>query len=113
MTLICSKETDSEPRMNTYTPGTLSMEWSTSAACPRDGKGGNNDSGGGSSEDGGEGGRGGWGFWGFIKFMFWCIVLGLILYFGIGMSIILDSVLGVKREILTPRHVLQPPTIFC
>lgn len=83
MTLICSKEsTESEPRMNTYTPGTLSMEWAHPSACPRDGKGGSSDDNGGSSEGGGS--SAGWGFWGFIKFMFWCIVLGLILYFGIG-----------------------------
>jgi hypothetical protein len=86
MTLICSKETE-EPRMNTYTPGTLSMEWAHSAACPTDGKG-SSDDGGSSSGDENRGGGGGWGFWGFIKFIFWCSVLGLILYFGIGTSII-------------------------
>jgi hypothetical protein len=86
MTLICSKETE-EPRMNTYTPGTLSMEWAHSAACPRDGKG-SSDDGGSSSGDDNRSGGGGWGFWGFIKFIFWCSVLGLILYFGIGTSII-------------------------
>jgi hypothetical protein len=85
MTLTCSKDTTEEPRMNTYTPGTLSMEWAHSAACPRDGKGSSDD--GGSSEgDENRGGGGGWGFWGFIKFVFWCSVLGLILYFGIGKS---------------------------
>lgn len=86
MTLICSKESsDSEPKMNTYTPGTLSMEWAHPAACPRDSKGSTED-GGSSSGDEDSGAGGGWGFWGFIKFLFWCIVLGLILYFGIGMS---------------------------
>jgi hypothetical protein len=69
--------------MNTYTPGTLSMEWAHSAACPTDGKG-SSDDGGSSSGDENRSGGGGWGFWGFIKFIFWCSVLGLILYFGIG-----------------------------
>jgi hypothetical protein len=73
--------------MNTYTPGTLSMEWAHSAACPTDGKG-SSDDGGSSSGDENRSGGGGWGFWGFIKFIFWCSVLGLILYFGIGTSII-------------------------
>jgi hypothetical protein len=60
------------------------MEWSTPEACPRDGK----SSGGGDSSAPSEGsGGGGWGFWGFIKFLFWCIVVGLILYFAIGKSI--------------------------
>jgi hypothetical protein len=87
MTLICStSSTDAEPRMNTYTPGTLSMEWATPDACPRDNKGGSSDD---SGSDSSEGGGGGWGFWGFIKFLFWCMILGLILYFGIGTSITL------------------------
>jgi len=68
--------------MNTYAPGTLSMEWAHPAACPRSSDGGSSD--GDSSSDGEGGGGGGWGFWGFIKFLFWCIVFGLILYFGIG-----------------------------
>jgi len=98
--------------MNTYTPGTLSMEWAHSAACPRDGKG-SSDDGGSSSGDENRGGGGGWGFWGFIKFIFWCSVLGLILYFGIGTSTILVAKRQRYKRGLTSRDVLQPPTIFC
>lgn len=84
LTLICSQnDHEPNPRLNSYSPGTLSMEWASPDACPRSGGGG----GGGDSGSGGEtgtGSGGGWGFWGFIKFLFWCGLLGLLLYFAIG-----------------------------
>lgn len=59
------------------------MEWASPDACPRSGDG----AGGGSGSAGGDaetGSSGGWGFWGFIKFLFWCGLIGLVLYFAIG-----------------------------
>lgn len=85
LTLICSQnDHDPNPRFISHAPGTLSMEWASPDACPRSGDGAN----GGSSDGGGStgGGGGGLGFWGFIKFIFWCGLIGLLLYFAIGQS---------------------------
>jgi len=61
-----------------YSNGLLALEWATPDGCPRSG-----DYIPGQGEDGGND-TGSWGFFGFIKFLFWAVVFGLIMYFAIG-----------------------------
>ncbi|KIR59273.1 hypothetical protein I314_04788 [Cryptococcus bacillisporus CA1873] len=75
LTLLCDTSSDSpNPTLVSYTAGALSLEWATPDACPRSG-----DSSSPSSSDGGGGG-----FVSFVKTLFWLIIIGLILYFAIG-----------------------------
>ncbi|KAL7424398.1 type II membrane protein [Cryptotrichosporon argae] len=75
-TLLCDRTaTDPEPTLESYSAGVLALQWATPDACPR----------GTSSDEGGAVRGGGGGLWGFIKLVFWMLVLGLLLYFGIGM----------------------------
>ncbi|RXK41480.1 hypothetical protein M231_01188 [Tremella mesenterica] len=79
LTLLCSSiSTEPTPEIISYTSNLLSLEWSTPDACPHD-----NSS---SDEEESGGGEGGIGFWGFMKFLFWLGVIGLILYFVIGIT---------------------------
>lgn len=72
LTLLCADD-ESDPTIDAYTAGLLSIEWRTPSACPQ-------------SEERKPEPSGGMGFFGFIKVVFWLSLLGLILYFAIGKS---------------------------
>ncbi|WWC72168.1 uncharacterized protein I206_106128 [Kwoniella pini CBS 10737] len=78
LTLICSQsDTALNPTFVSYTAGLVSLEWATPDACPRSADSP-------TIPSGGSSGSNGMGFWGFVKFIFWLIIIGLILYFAIG-----------------------------
>ncbi|ORY31678.1 autophagy-related protein 27 [Naematelia encephala] len=82
LTLHCDQSaSDPEPTLVSYQPGLLSLEWSTPDACPRNSEG-DSDGGGGNGTEGN--GKSGVGFFGFLKALFWLLVIGLILYFAVG-----------------------------
>lgn len=68
--LLTCADSESEPTLESYTGGALSLKWSTPSACPQS-------SGGGESSSGG-------GFWGFIKYCFWATFFVGIAYFALG-----------------------------
>ncbi|OXB35313.1 hypothetical protein J007_04980 [Cryptococcus neoformans] len=78
LTLLCDTSSDSpNPTLVSYTVGALSLRWETPDACPRSGDPSNPSNPSGSS-------GGGAGFFSFVKTLFWLIIIGLILYFAIG-----------------------------
>ena len=87
LSLVCDRSASSpDPKFIAYSAGRLSLEWATPDACPQ-------------SDYGlGGGGEAGVGLWSLIKFIFWFIVIGLIIYFAIGTLILIPSM----RELILP-----------
>ncbi|ORX39395.1 autophagy-related protein 27, partial [Kockovaella imperatae] len=75
LTLLCDDSaTDPNPTFISYSGGYLSLEWATPDACPRSGD---------TYDDGGED-SGGISLWTLIKTLFWLLIIGLIIYFAVG-----------------------------
>ncbi|ODN94851.1 hypothetical protein L198_04999 [Cryptococcus wingfieldii CBS 7118] len=75
LTLICdTSSSDPNPTLISYTSGNLNLEWATPDACPKTAD----------SPSASEPGEGGGGFLSFLATLFWLVLLGLVLYFAIG-----------------------------
>lgn len=66
--LVCT-DSESEPTLESYTSGALSLRWSTPAVC---------------ASANVPSSSGGGGFWGFVKFCFWASFFVLLAYFVLG-----------------------------
>ncbi|WVO16713.1 hypothetical protein L204_104394 [Cryptococcus depauperatus] len=75
LTLSCDlSSTDRNPTFISYTSGSLSLKWATADACPKSAH----------KPKPSYSSRSNSGFFGFLKVLFWLCIMGLILYFVIG-----------------------------